>query len=87
MPASTIALRCSPRSRPPTARPTCASRPRPTAAPRCGNPNADDPYAPPPAVAEFRLFPDTIGTPKSPGDIGTLDRLELWWNHDVLSKF
>ncbi len=58
-----------------------------TAAPRCGNPNADDPYAPPPAVAEFRLFPDTIGTPKSPGDIGTLDRLELWWNHDVLSKF
>jgi hypothetical protein len=118
---------------------------------------SDDPYAPPPAAAEFRLFADrakqdayflalvnsrgiprmderggcrpksdpihyalfyrdtsgplpgefttcfladgnaqvwwgdtrnlTIGTLKKPGDVDTLDKLDLWWNHQILSAF
>ncbi|WP_330275501.1 protein kinase [Lentzea sp. NBC_00516] len=124
---------------------------------RCGGVKSDDPYAPPPAEAEFRLFADrakqdgffqavvtsrgiprmderggcrpksdpihyalfyrdtsgplegefttcfladgnaqvwwvdtrnlTIGTLKKPGDVDTLDKLDLWWNHNVLSQF
>ncbi|MEU3647302.1 protein kinase [Lentzea sp. NPDC034063] len=124
---------------------------------RCGDVKSDDPYAPPPAEAEFRLFADrtqqdaffqavvtsrgiprmderggcrpksdpihyalfyrdtsgplegefttcfladgnaqvwwvdtknlTIGTLKKPGDIDTLDKLDLWWNHQILSAF
>lgn len=124
---------------------------------RCGDVKSDDPYAPPPAAAEFRLFADrakqdafflalvssrgiprmderggcrpksdpihyalfyrdtsgplegefttcfladgnaqvwwvdtknlTIGTLKKPGDVDTLDKLDLWWNHQILSAF
>ncbi|SMC54130.1 serine/threonine-protein kinase [Lentzea albidocapillata] len=122
---------------------------------RCTTVTVDDPWAPPPAEAEFRLFADqakqnaffqdlvasrgiprmderggcrpksdpihyalfyrdtsgplpnefttcfldggiaqvwwvdtknlTIGTLKKPGDINTLDKLDLWWNHQILT--
>ncbi|MDX8050943.1 protein kinase [Lentzea sp. BCCO 10_0798] len=124
---------------------------------RCTTVTVNDPYAPPPAEAEFRLFADqakqnafflalvtsrgiprmderggcrpksdpihyalfyrdtsgplpnefttcfldggtaqvwwvdtrnlTIGTLKKPGDIDTLDKLDLWWNHQILTAF
>lgn len=124
---------------------------------RCTTVTVDDPYAPPPAEAEFRLFADqakqnafflalvtsrgiprmderggcrpksdpihyalfyrdvsgplpnefttcfldggnaqvwwvdtrnlTIGTLKKPGDVEVLDKLDLWWNHQILSAF
>ncbi|SDJ51693.1 serine/threonine protein kinase [Lentzea albidocapillata subsp. violacea] len=122
---------------------------------RCTTVTVDDPWAPPPAEAEFRLFADqarqneffqdlvtsrgiprmderggcrpksdpihyalyyrdtsgplpnefttcfldggnaqvwwvdtrklTIGTLKKPGDVDTLDKLDLWWNHQILT--
>ena len=124
---------------------------------RCTTVTVEDPWAPPPAEAEFRLFADqakqnafflalvtsrgiprmderggcrpksdpihyalfyrdtsgplpnefttcfldggtaqvwwvdtrnlTIGTLKKPGDVDTLDKLDLWWNHQILSAF
>jgi serine/threonine-protein kinase len=29
----------------------------------------------------------TIGTLKKPGDVETLDKLDLWWNHQILTAF